>query len=118
MSRPRKNEPWRVVDAGLQAERTTLAGERTAVAVIVVGLLLTRYASEDGAWVAMMAGLSQTLIGAIFLVWSGHHYVGLHGPITRGTDVVHPTATRALGLASVVFAGVAMMFAAVEIGTR
>jgi len=108
----------RIADAGLQPERTALAWERTAIASMVSGMLLARYAAGDSAWIVAWAGVAQTLIGASFLIWTGRRYVGLHGPITAGADVSHPGATSLLGVATAAFAAVAFVFAAVEIGTR
>ncbi len=82
---------------------------------MVAGILLARYAAESANWVVALAGLAQTLIGALVLAWSGQHYVDLHGPIAKGTPVVHPVATRTVGLTTVVFAGFALAFSIVEI---
>ena len=105
----------KVVDAGLQQERTALAWERTAIAVMVSGVLLARYASQSAHWTTAFAGLIQTVIGGGILVWAGVHYTDLRGPLLDGSDVVHPTATRIVGLSTVTFSAIALMLALLEV---
>ncbi len=47
----------------------------------------------------------QVTFGAVLLVWSGVHYEELHGTLRRGADVVHPSATRWVGVATVAGTG-------------
>ena len=112
-----KNERrWsKVVDPGLQQERTALAWERTAIAIMVAGVLLARYAAQSSNWITALAGIAQTIVGAAVLVWAGVHYVDLRGPIAEGSGVVHPTATRIVGLSAVMFSGLALAFAIIEL---
>lgn len=104
-----------VVDPGLQQERTALAWERTAIAVMVSGVLLARSAANTAHWTIALAGLLQTVIGGAILIWAGVHYIELRGPLLEGSDVVHPTATRVVGLSTVAFASIALTFAVIEL---
>lgn len=103
--------------SGLQHERTALAWERTSVAMMVAGMLLARYASDDGHWVVALLGLAHTAIGAGMLVWTGYNYDNLHGPLRAGEDIVHPTATRLVGLATISLTGSATILAVVLTAT-
>lgn len=100
--RRRRAPRWsEVTDPGLQQERTALAWERTAIAVMVVGTLTGRLAAGDGVTVLAAAGLVFTGFGGLTLLWAGQRYDDLHGPITEGTDVVHPRATQIMGWMSI-----------------
>lgn len=90
-------------DPGLQHERTTLAWERTAIAVMVSGILLARHATQ-GPVVALSAiGIAQTAFGGALLVWAGWHHDDLHGRLQAGASVIHPWAAKALGRATIAF---------------
>jgi uncharacterized membrane protein YidH (DUF202 family) len=104
-----------VVDPGLQQERTALAWERTAIAVMVSGVLLARSAANTAHWTIALAGLLQTVIGGAILIWAGVHYTELRGPLLEGSDVVHPTATRLVGLSTVAFTAIALTLALIEV---
>lgn len=106
MTRVRPDESF---DRGLQHERTALAWERTSVAIMVSGIILARHAASLGSVVGALAGLLQTALGGVVLVWAGVHYDDLHGPLRTGADVVHPRAARLIGFATVVFIGVALV---------
>lgn len=104
--RPR---PERIFDPGLQHERTALAWERTAIAVMVAGVLLARFTAETVHVTIAVVGIAQVVIGAVILLWAGRHYDDLHGPLRDGESPVHPMATRMVGFATVVFTGFALM---------
>ena len=104
----------KVVDPGLQQERTALAWERTAIALMVAGTLLARYAADSSRWAAALAGLAAVVVGAAILVWAGVHYVDLRGPIVEGAGVVHPTATRLVGLVAIALSGFALLLAVID----
>lgn len=104
--------PGKVFDAGLQHERTALAWERTAVAVMVAGVLLARYAAQTVHYSIAFVGIAQVVLGALLLVWTGRHYDDLHGPLRDGASPVHPAAARVVGLATVVFSGFGLVLAA------
>lgn len=106
--------PDTVFDPMLQHERTALAWERTAIATIVAGVLLTRYAADVGVAMALI-GVAQVLLGAALLIWAGHRYERLHAPLRRGESPVHPTAARIVGIATVGFTGAATAVAVVAV---
>lgn len=98
-------------DAGLQHERTALAWERTAIAMMIAGLVLSRFAAIHEFWLFAAVGLLQTAFGAGLLVWAGSHYEDLHGPLRDGADVVHPQATRVVGVVTVITVGLGLAMA-------
>lgn len=101
--------PTRVFDSGLQHERTALAWERTAIAAMVAGVLLARYAAESVHYSIASVGVAQVVLAAALLVWAGRHYDDLHGPLRAGVSPVHPTATRLVGILTVGFTGFALV---------
>ena len=105
--------PDRVFDAGLQHERTALAWERTAIASMVAGVLMARYAAESVHLLFAVVGVSQVVVGAATLVWTGRHYDELHGPLRAGQSPVHPTAARIVGVGTIAFTGSATVLALV-----
>ena len=111
MARPDTSRPDKVFDVGLQHERTALAWERTAIAVMVAGVLLARYAAQTVHFAIAFVGIAQVVVGAVLLVWSGRHYDDLHGPLRAGASPVHPTAARVVGVATVAFSGIALTLA-------
>lgn len=113
-----ERRPTEVFDAGLQHERTSLAWERTAISMMVAGLVLSRFAATESLWLLAAGGMAQVLFGAVLMVWSGAHYEQLHGALRRGTDVVHPSATRWVGLATIAGTGGGLVAAIVVTVTR
>jgi uncharacterized membrane protein YidH (DUF202 family) len=109
----RAERPAQVFDAGLQHERTALAWERTAIASMVAGVLLARYAAQSAHFVFASIGIAEVVIGAAILVWSGRHYDDLHGPLRAGESPLHPTAARIVGVGSIVFTGAATLLAVI-----
>ncbi len=109
--------PDEVFDAGLQHERTSLAWERTAISMMVAGLVLSRFAATEGVGLLAVGGMAQVVLGALLLVWSGAHYDDLHGELRSelgdGADVVHPSATRFVGLATIAGTGTGLVAAIV-----
>lgn len=102
------SRPDSVFDPGLQHERTALAWERTAIASMVAGVLVARYASQSLHFAFAFVGLAQVVVGAGLLVWSARHYEDLHGPLRAGESPIHPTATRIVGLTVIAFTGAAL----------
>jgi uncharacterized membrane protein YidH (DUF202 family) len=105
--------PERVFDAGLQHERTALAWERTAIATMVAGTLLARYAQMNSLSFLVPIGLLQVVLGALVLIWTGRHYDELHGVLRSDTTPVHSGAARLVGLGTAVFAGIAVVAATI-----
>ena len=108
---PRFVRPATNYDEGLQHERTALAWERTSISMMVVGVILARFAAESAHPVVAIGGLVQTAVGAAVLVWAGWHYEDLHGTLRDQDPVVHPTAARLLGLGTLGFSGFALLIA-------
>ena len=102
--------PDAVFDPMLQHERTALAWERTAFATMVSGTLFARRAAELHVSFAAM-GVLQVVLGASLLIWTGLHYEQLHAPLRRGESPVHPGAVRFIGIATMVFSGLALAIA-------
>lgn len=102
--------PDRIFDPMTPHERTALAWERTAIATLVAGVLLARYATQTHAVLALI-GVLQVLAGSWLLIWTGMRYEQLHGPLRRGESPAHPTAARLVGLSTVVFTGAALIVA-------
>jgi uncharacterized membrane protein YidH (DUF202 family) len=109
--RPARGRPDTYLDFGVQHERTALAWERTALAMMVAGVALAREAAVHGFLFVAFLGLLQVLGGGAVLVWSGLHYEELHGPLRRTTSIVHPLAARLIGQSVVLFTGVSAVFA-------
>lgn len=103
--------PAESFDDGLQHERTALAWERTAISLMVSGIILARYAARDGHISIAFVGLLQTAFGGAVLMWTGWHYDDLHGPLREGIGVIHPSAARLVGFATITFSGVALVLA-------
>lgn len=110
--------PTEVFDTGLQHERTSLAWERTAISMMVAGLVLSRFAATEAFWLLAVGGMVQVAFGAVLLVWSGVHYEELHGTLRRGIDVVHPSAARWVGIATIVGTGAGLVAAVAVTLTR
>lgn len=104
MSRPPTN-----FDKGLQHERTALAWERTAISLMVAGVVLGRFAAVEAFWAAAVVGLAIVVIGGGLLVWAGSHYDDLHGILRAGSSVVYPTVVRLIGLTTVTVTATALL---------
>ena len=111
--RPGRVRPDGVFDSGLQHERTALAWERTAIASMVAGVLLARYAAESVHYGFAAIGVAWVVVGGALLLWSARHYEDLHGPLRAGESPVHPGAVRLVGLGTIVFSGAALLLALV-----
>jgi uncharacterized membrane protein YidH (DUF202 family) len=115
MSRERPDQHF---DAGLQHERTALAWERTAVAMMVAGTILARFAVTDGYLPLTVIGTVQLALGGGLLLWSVFHYDQLHGPLRADDPVVHPTATRLVGVGTVCFCAMSLALAVRMVASR
>lgn len=109
MSEPTR--PTTVFDPGVQHERTALSWERTAVAMMVAGAILGRYASSHGHFVLGALGVVWVVLGGVLLLWAARHYEHLHGPLRAGETPAHPTVTRVVGISTVAFTGIALVLA-------
>lgn len=102
-------------DPAVQHERTALAWERTAISMMVAGVLLARYAASESHFVVALAGLAWVATGGVVLVWTGYRYEALHGPLREGQSPVHPRAVRFVGVSTVAFTGLGLVLAAIFI---
>jgi len=93
----------------LQPERTALAWERTAIAMMVAGVLFIRHATINSHPVVSVVGLLQTLLGAAVLVWTGLNYDDLGHQLRDETSVTRHAATSFLGLATLLFIGASLV---------
>ena len=105
---PDASRPATSFDAGLQHERTALAWERTAIATMVAGALLGRWAAQDGAPLFGVVGIVQVAFGGALLAWAGRHYEDLHGPLRGGINPTNPRAAWVVGLATTIGTGAAL----------
>jgi uncharacterized membrane protein YidH (DUF202 family) len=99
---------------GLPHERTALAWERTAISMIVAGILLARFAAVDAYWILAFIGVAHTAAGAVILIWTGYHYEDLHGVIDDQTAIVHPVGARLVGLSAISLTAAAFVLALVD----
>jgi len=95
--------PQQIFDFGVQQERTSLAWERTSIAMMTAGVILTRYAAGDARSVFVLIGLLQVATGGAILLWTAWHYEELHAPLRDGTGITHPNAVRTVGVATLWF---------------
>lgn len=100
--------PEQLFPSGLPEERTSQAWERTGIATMVAGVLLARYAAQDGVVLVAAIGMAQVLGGAWLLVWAGSRYEDVIDPDREDRDLVHTTAVRITGLATVACLAVAL----------
>jgi uncharacterized membrane protein YidH (DUF202 family) len=98
-------------DDGLQHERTALAWERTAIAVMVGGIVFARFAALDAHRAIALLGLAQTIFGGGLLIWSSMHYEDLHDSLRAAEPVVHPQAARVVGILAIASTWLALLTA-------
>lgn len=116
MSRPaRAGEPRRPYAVELQHERTALAWERTAFALMGVGVVLARFAAIDGDGPLVVAGVALLVLGTGLLVWAQVTYELRADVLQRGDDVAHPGAARFVGISTTVACVACTVAAAVSI---
>lgn len=80
---------------------------------MVAGVLLARHAAVSVHYTIAAIGIGQVVAGALVLLWAGRHYDELHGPLRHGQSPVHPTAARVVGVATVLFTGLALLLSIV-----
>jgi uncharacterized membrane protein YidH (DUF202 family) len=94
------SRPDHVFDLSLQHERTALAWERTAVALMLAGGLLLNYAEDASVAWAQILGLTGLAAGAAIFLWSARRYETLHGALRAGTNITHPSMLKTVALVS------------------
>lgn len=105
--------PVNSVDGGLQHERTALAWERTAISMMVAGLVLDRYAAAEHGLLLGSVGIVETVAGAALLLWASRNDELLHNPDRPASAVPQVRLTRAVGLVNLVFITFAFVLAGV-----
>lgn len=98
-------------DPGLQSERTALAWERTAFSMMAAGVLFGRYAVTDAHPALAVGGVAQLALGSGLLIWAGFRYWDMQAPLWADEPVVHPTAARLVGLATIGFTTLSLFLA-------
>jgi len=88
---------------GFQQERTALAWERTAVAMIVCGMLLIRFGALESQPLLGVIGTAECLGGAAVLAWAGVHHANVERLLRAGEPLVHAPLARAVGLGTIAF---------------
>lgn len=106
--------PTQVFDQKLQHERTSLAWERTAIAAMAVGLLMTRAGASVHLALGLV-GIAHVCCAAGLLVWSGKHYEDLHGTLRAGHSPAHPGIARIVGIGTTVSIGVATLLTVADV---
>lgn len=115
--RPHIHPHHRRRTGGLQQERTALAWERTAFALMGAGLVLARFTALHDQGVLAVAALAVVALGAGLLVWAGSHYEDRLDLVHHGRDVVHPGAARYAGLLAVLVSGLCLTAGIVAVAT-
>ncbi len=110
---PPSPRPADSIGGGLQHERTALAWERTAIAMMVTGVLIARYTADALHPAVGLFGIAETVGGGLLLYWAGVHDRELHDPTEPASAVPKVWLTQIVGLATVLFCGVATLLAAV-----
>lgn len=101
-------------DGGLAEERTSLAWERSAFSMVVVGTLLARISLDRGLPIAAGAAVTQAVLGLGVLVWSSSGSFDRAPPRSEidpfeGPALLHPVAAWLLGASTTVFSVVALL---------
>jgi len=99
------------IAGGLQHERTALAWERTAISMMVAGVVLARYGANEVHFSVGLLGIGQTVAGGLLLFWAGRHDDELHSPATPAHAVPQVALTRVIGGSTVAFSAVALVVA-------
>lgn len=102
------DEPDRVIDVGLQHERTSLAWDRTALALVVVGALVIRSGSDLGVLWSLPGYLTVGLGG--LLLWQGtRHRRRREAALRAGSSPVRAGLVRLTGVVAVGISLVALL---------
>lgn len=107
----RRERPAESFSESLQHERTNLAWERTAMALMVAATLLARYAASDRVWVVAAVAFALAAVGGGLLVWGGVHYDDLHEPLRTGGEIDHQMEIKLVAATAVAVAGSALLLA-------
>ena len=103
---------------GLQPERTALAWERTAIAMMVAGAVLAKEAARSLHFAFGLIGVAEVVAGGLLLAWAGRHNQELHDPDAPPQVVPQVGMTRVVGLGAMVLNGTALFLGIVSIVAR
>lgn len=103
--------PENSIGGGLQHERTALAWERTAIAMMVAGVALARVAAKDVHLLVGGIGVAQTAGGGLLFLWAGRHDFQLHNPAAPPSAVPQVFLARIIGVSVVGFTATAFVLA-------
>ncbi len=101
----RRHEPF--LDAGLQAERTAMAWQRTALGVGAVGALLVHY--TGGLSVKAVPGLLGLAAALVMLLAAEHRYVVTVRRVRAGHPTTSPALVRAVTVTVLLLAAAALL---------
>lgn len=107
------HRPQDSIGGGLQHERTALAWERTAIATMVIGVALARFASSEGPPALGSVGIATTVAGGMLLLWASRNHALLHDPARPASAVPQVELARLVGVAAVAVTGGAFVLAVV-----
>lgn len=102
------DEPDSVLDIGLQHERTALAWDRTALALMVVGALVIRSVRELG-WLWGLPGYLTVAIGGVVLWLGSRHGRRQQADLRAGASPVRPRLVLLVGVVAVGISLVALV---------
>ncbi len=98
-----------IVDTGLQHERTALAWDRTALALLVVGALTLRNVGAPFDSVRHAPGYLTLVVGMGLLWAAGRRYRGRQADLRAGDSSVHPRLVVVTGVTTVIVSLVALV---------
>lgn len=97
------------VGGGLPTERTTLAWERTAIAMMGAGLVLARQGARTVHTAIGLIGVAQVVAGGLLLAWSLRNDQFVRNPDDPPGAVPQVGLTRLVGLGSLAFTGAGLL---------
>jgi uncharacterized membrane protein YidH (DUF202 family) len=108
--------PGHVFDPSTPYERTTLAWERTAIALMVAGALMLKHATDTQTAWAEAVGVLVIASGAVTLFWSSRQHDPPESVSASGANLTHPRILRALTTATIALSFGSLLL--VLLGTR
>lgn len=97
------------VGGGLQPERTTLAWERTSIAMMGAGVILARQGAVTVHFTIGLIGVAQVVAGGLVLAWALRNDQFVGQPGTSPQAVPQVGMSRLVGLGSVLFCSTATL---------
>lgn len=97
------------VGGGLPTERTTLAWERTSIAMMGAGVILARQGAQTFHFTIGLIGVAQVVAGGLVLAWSLRNDQFVAEPGGGIEAVPQVGLTRVVGLASLAFTVTALV---------